>query len=1104
MKGSQASQKDCFKRAHAYLNRVEKKGREFDFSKTISDIHQTFFLIEGQTGLAESIDHSLLQSEFQNYLIYFMSCLTWYWQGEKLSSQDEGELFTLMERAEESCYFWIAREAASLLLHFSSSNRYSEAFERFSKLCSPSVSLVDLIEPQSKWRKVLEALIGLDKKLPSVKKIAQPLKTRLVWDIEIFDEHNKYPLSDYYGDIYDYSDKLSITPREQKCGKNGQWSKGRNISLKTMMDKYHELDFITDQDRLLCRAIIKKKESHGYYSKRRRKEVYTFDFKKAVEALIGHPLLYATDNPSLRIEFVKKEPQLHVNQIEDGFSIYVVPEMDTGEPFLIEKETMTRFGVVFMTPELIETINILQSGVVVPASGKELVLKAVASIAPRLSVHTNVAGMAPGVKEVEADSRPYFNLVPYGEGLKGEILTKPFPDGGSFHRPGKGGKIVVTEINDLKVQAHRDLSLEESRAADVINKCPLLAHYDDEEDEWLITDPEDCLELLSELRELKDEVVVQWPKGEKIKVTGEVGGSAFTMRIQKDINWFAATGELKIDDKTVINLKQLLELSRKTYSRFMKMDDGTYLTLTKAFKKKLEEFDTFSVDHKDGVRFNPLASLALEGFTADLGKIMGDQHWKAHQKKFAEPKPVKVPNTLRATLRDYQVEGFQWLARLSHWEVGACLADDMGIGKTVQTLAAILLRASDGPTLVVAPTSVIMNWEDEANRFAPTLRVLCFHGGNRQELLSELKPFDLVVTSYGLLNSESEKLSAVKWQTVVLDEAQAIKNMATKRSKAAMELDARFRIVTTGTPIENHLGELWNLFQFINPGFLGSPENFNQVFASPIEKFRDVKAHGRLKKLIRPFILRRLKQDVLTELPPRTEITLHVEMSEAEAALYEAQRQYSLEKIEEAQGSEEGGNMQVLAELTRLRRFCCNPDLVVPNSGVGSSKLKMFGEIVGELLDNGHKALVFSQFVGHLTILREFLDDRKISCQYLDGSTSLNQRQQRIRDFQSGQGDIFLISLKAGGSGLNLTAADYVIHMDPWWNPAVEDQASDRAHRIGQLRPVTIYRLVVKDTIEEKILKLHGKKRDLATNLLEGSEMSGKISTKELLDLIKG
>ena len=338
--------------------------------------------------------------------------------------------------------------------------------------------------------------------------------------------------------------------------------------------------------------------------------------------------------------------------------------------------------------------------------------------------------------------------------------------------------------------------------------------------------------------------------------------------------------------------------------------------------------------------------------------------------------------------------------------------------------------------------------------------------------------------------------------TIVLDEAQAVKNRNTKRSKTVMNLNGDFRLITTGTPIENHLGELWNLFNFINPGLLGKHEFFTEKFALPIEKNNDDNARKTLQKLIKPFTLRRRKNQVLDDLPAKTEIVLTVEMSDEERAFYEGLRREALEKIESQDGEAKDKRFRILAELTKLRLACCHPKLVNENVPLGSSKLELFGETLEELLENKHKALVFSQFVKHLKIVREYLDDKGISYQYLDGSTPPNVRQERIDEFQRGIGDVFLISLKAGGTGLNLTAADYVIHLDPWWNPAVEDQATDRVHRIGQQRPVTVYRLVTENTVEEKILKLHETKRDLADSLLDGTDTSGKLSADDLLALI--
>jgi SNF2 family DNA or RNA helicase len=353
-----------------------------------------------------------------------------------------------------------------------------------------------------------------------------------------------------------------------------------------------------------------------------------------------------------------------------------------------------------------------------------------------------------------------------------------------------------------------------------------------------------------------------------------------------------------------------------------------------------------------------------------------------------------------------------------------------------------------------------------------------------------------LVTSYGLLLSEEKLFAEFEWATAVLDEAHVIKNYATKTSKATMQLKAGFRMALTGTPIQNHLGEIWNLFNFINPGLLGSLQNFTDLFIKP----GDEPSKKHLKKLIAPFILRRTKTSVLDELPPKTEIVKKIQLSEEEEAFYEALRRQAIENLVNAN---EAKHIQVLAEITKLRLASCNPLLIDPNIDISSSKLTTFLDISEEFIENKHKTLVFSQFVTHLSIIRKALDNKGIQYQYLDGSTSQAERERSVKRFQSGEGDFFLISLKAGGLGLNLTAADYVIHLDPWWNPAVEDQASDRAHRIGQQRPVTIYRLVAKNTIEEKIMQLHHSKRDLAEQLLEGSDMAARLSVSEMMELIR-
>jgi SNF2 family DNA or RNA helicase len=564
---------------------------------------------------------------------------------------------------------------------------------------------------------------------------------------------------------------------------------------------------------------------------------------------------------------------------------------------------------------------------------------------------------------------------------------------------------------------------------------------------------------------------------------------------------------VQIDENKVMDLRELLGRLRE--DRFIALGDNQFLALTDELHRRLMDLSAYTDADEEALRFHPLASFALEEMALEAGEVDADTAWRKHLQHMqanAEYRP-RLPTTLQAELRDYQVEGFEWLARLAHWGVGACLADDMGLGKTLQALALILSRATGGPTLVVAPTSVATNWMAEAERFAPTLNMKLFGAGDRAAMLKDAGAFDVIVVSYGLLQLESSQFEGVRWHTIVLDEAQAIKNAHTRRSRAVMALRGDFRMAATGTPLENHLGELWNLFRFVNPGLLGTSDQFNLRFAGPIEKATDKRAElaarTRLRRLTQPFILRRTKAQVLSELPPRTEIVLPVELSAEETALYESLRRDALERIATLEAPQAQKQIQILAEMMKLRRACCNPQLVAPDSGIRSSKLEAFARLVDELLENRHKALVFSQFVDHLTLLRRHLDERGIRYQYLDGSTPMQERKRRVDAFQAGDGDLFLISLKAGGVGINLTAADYVIHMDPWWNPAVEDQASDRAHRMGQQRPVTIYRLVARHTIEEGIVDLHRHKRDLADSLLEGTDVAARMTPGDMLEMLQ-
>ncbi len=641
-----------------------------------------------------------------------------------------------------------------------------------------------------------------------------------------------------------------------------------------------------------------------------------------------------------------------------------------------QREGTRRLRLVAFSAQHRRIADILgQEGIAVPLKAKQQVLESVAAIAPLLTVHSEIgAGGGAEAESVAADPTPHVHLRPAGEGLALECYVRPFGEAGPLLRPGEGASTLFAEIGGKSLQTRRDVETERANATLLLDQCPELdpgAEWN-----WVLEEPESALDTLLRLQELGDRVSLEWPQGRKIRLTPPVNLAQMQVSVRKQRDWFALEGELALSDQQVLSMKELLELLRQSPGRFVRLGEGEFLTLTKELRQRLEALQAIG----DKGRFHPLATPALEEITEGM-EVKAAKAWREQLARLAEARTLQPepPSTLQAQLRDYQLEGFRWLARLAHWGAGACLADDMGLGKTVQALALILTRAPAGPSLVLAPTSVCTNWLEEAARFAPTLKARRFGPGDRQQMLDRAGPFDLIVCSYGLLQTESERLAAVTWTSVVADEAQAIKNPQTKRSKAAMALQADFRMIATGTPIENHLGELWNLFQFINPGLLGSLERFNQRFAAPIEQQGDRAARQRLKQLIRPFILRRLKSDVLTELPPRTEITLHVELSDEEIALYEAMRQQAIEKIQEGSLPPGQRRVQILAEIMRLRRACCNPRLVMPDSPIESAKLRTFGAIVDELRENRHKALVFSQFVGHLALIREHLDARGIS-----------------------------------------------------------------------------------------------------------------------------
>jgi SNF2 family DNA or RNA helicase len=473
--------------------------------------------------------------------------------------------------------------------------------------------------------------------------------------------------------------------------------------------------------------------------------------------------------------------------------------------------------------------------------------------------------------------------------------------------------------------------------------------------------------------------------------------------------------------------------------------------------------------------------------------------------------PVEIPASLETTLRDYQRLGFKWLKTLSHYGLGGILADDMGLGKTLQILTMLLSDKQQGsqePSLVVAPTSLIYNWEEEVQKFVPDLKTLIISGSKneRKKLMEQIPAVDLVITSYPLIRRDKEDYEAYTFRCCIIDEAQHIKNPVSQGAKAVKSIQAKRRFAMTGTPMENSLSELWSIFDFIMPGYLFSHNKFMSTYEKPIVKDHDADSVEELARHIKPFILRRLKVDVLKELPEKIESKMVAELTEEQKKIYLAYLSQVRGEIaaEIDRSGYEKSHIKILSALTRLRQICCHPGVFLEDYRGESGKLLLLDEVISDALSGGHRILLFSQFTSMLKLIRERLNASHVSTFYLDGNTDVLERIKLVRSFNEGEGDVFLISLKAGGTGLNLTGADTVIHYDPWWNPAVEDQASDRAYRIGQDKVVHVMRLITKGTIEEKIEHLKEQKRNLTDAVIKpGETFVSKMSEDDVMALFE-
>jgi SNF2 family DNA or RNA helicase len=991
--------------------------------------------------------------------------------------------------AKRSCAHWCVAEMEAVLRRLEDKSSCNEG-------PSPERRLVDLVVVKAPWELMLESLARFAEgnEPSSLRPPAPDLTTRVAWFVQHYGEH------------------VLLEPRLQTKKGEG-FSRGRTIALQRLSSPLDETLPLTAADRKIAAHIVAYSAYYGVTE-------YRFDERVALD-LVGHPCVYDEEDESLHYDVKRGQIWLRCEQNEVGDNILRLdPSVSTAlhqlgkEAEAIVRRHGSELIVFELTKELKRLSLLIGQEYRLPkeAAGQlATLLPALSSLVPTSGT---LLGGTVGHSE-PSDTLPVLRIKPRADALRVQLFVTPFGPEGPTETPGEGSELVADYRDGQSRQVRRNLNDERERGQQLLESLPSLSGGLDNY-VWKIEGVADCLELIATLSSIDSSLGrVEWPEGQpfKLKQLREMkvnvsGGDAS--------QWFELEGQLRLSDDSLLTVAELLTRLKQREGRFVQLKSGDYAELSEDALAKLQLLEAFRVRvDKDGddakVQVAPWLAFALPEEGDLLSPQASHEVWRNWRKRVAQvsSKQPNLPKGFKGELRDYQLAGYHWLYRMAELSLGVCLADDMGLGKTVQALAFLEYRATRKlaskhdaqPMLIVAPASVCPNWLAEAERFTQNLELRWHTGAERN--LEGLSRKTVVVCTYDVLYRDRDALTQIVWDTVILDEAQQIKNAHTHRAKTAFALKANFRLAMSGTPIENHLGELWSLYRFLMPGLLGDQHEFVDRFRNPIENQKDDDRRRQLQALIRPFLLRRTKQQVLSELPARTELIRKIPLSESELALYEAIRLRGLESLKNPSKDKNQQRVRVLAELMRLRRACCHPRLVLDDSEIASSKLATLLELLAELRDAGHRALVFSQFVDHLALVREALDDDGVSYQYLDGATPMAERAKRVQAFQQGEGELFLISLRAGGTGLNLTAADYVLHLDPWWNPAVEDQASDRAHRIGQERPVTIYRLVAEGTIEEKLVLMHGRKRALAADILAETGERKHFDPDELMDLLR-
>lgn len=895
----------------------------------------------------------------------------------------------------------------------------------------------------------------------------------------------------------------------QKMRPDGSWDGGTLYQKSDFIDlKYEEM---TPTD-IKVAAVLKKMDE--------RRLIGVPDVPKILPLLLGSERIFVGEyyrQPYSPAIVEVESPWLSFRAEGTGIKIGSNVSLPQSAGAFLPESSVTIdeegvYHVIVMSPEQRLVIDGMLKAGTIPSSALASLRQTLEKLDGVVELHTDLEQLG-RIEEKEGSPVLAVRVRPVDDDYEMTVQAVPLVEGMARFSPGEGGESVYDTMEGHTVAVRRDL-LGEYENYDILRKFfekEIGIPYESYQTARFSAS-EHLLALLSFVHDNPQSYFMEWPEGEILKFKEISDSRDVDISVSTNMNWFEVEGNITVFGKKR-TLEEILAMWKDSdIEGYIRVGEKEYAKMSKTLQKHLAEISDLGKADRKGricvpaIQVGTLAKVLGEdgGLHAEMDD--GFKNLLARMETAYHSSP-ECPEGLNATLRDYQMQGYQWMVRLDGWGAGACLADDMGLGKTVQALAFLLHKKDIGPSLVVAPKSVVPNWAAEVERFAPSLKVTVLNEiQDRRTAIASAMAGDLFLVSYGVMVTSIDLLKPVGWNVVCLDEAHQIKNRTTRMSQAAMSLRSGSRLILTGTPVQNNIGELWNLMQFINPGLLGTWTRFRDKYINGPEM--DDYKRELLKGMTQPFILRRTKEDVLGDLPDKVCYQHLVHLNENEMTVYEEARQRLELKFKKNKTGKERVlardiKVEFFAELIRLRLMANAMELVNTGWNGGSSKVDALKDIMSTLMTGGdNRVIIFSQFTSFLDIIGRMLTKEGYEYLYMDGNTSLQERRMLVTKFQSGVCPIFLVSLKAGGLGVNLTAANYVIITDPWWNPSIEKQAEDRAHRLGQKRAVTVIRLVSQHTIEEKILRLHETKEDLSDTILNGTDRSAKLSMDDVLDMV--